>query len=210
MGFEEVVSRAPGGALVALHARRVDAQHVAAPAQALRLVDGARVADHVAERASGPLAVALEQLRESRVREPAQLVDPDRQREVVEGEDRRDAVLVAGVEHPPVMVELGGRELTAGGLDACPLDAEPERVEAQPREHCDVVAIAVVEVACVARGLDAGAAVAVLPPPPVAVRVAALDLVRADRGAEQESLGEGGGHFPSSFPHVGPSPGRRP
>src|SRR6266581_540622 len=186
-------------ALIAGDARRCASRRLSA---ALRLVDGAYIADQVAERESGPLAVALEQPRESRVSEPAQPVDPHRQREVVEGEDGCDAELVAGLEHPPVVIELGGRELTVGRLDARPLDAEPERVDAEPREHRDVVAVAVVEVAGVARGLDAGRAFAVLPPPPVGVRVAALDLVRADSGAEKESLGEGGGHFHSSFPHV--------
>src|SRR5216684_2093819 len=199
VSFEEIVRRAPCGALVALHARRIDAQHVAAPAETLGLVDGARVADHVAECASRALAVAFEQPGEARVREPSQLVDPQRQREVMEGEDRSHAVLEAGLEHPPVVVELGCRELAIGRLDPRPLDPKPEGVEAEPREHRDVVAVAVVEIARVAGRLDAGRAFAVLPPPPVRVRVAALDLVRADRGAEKETLGEGGGHSTAVF-----------
>ena len=104
----------------------------------------------------------------------------------MEGDDWRQAVLVAGCEHPPVVVELSVGELALGRLDPGPLDPEPERVEAQARNQLDVFAVAVVEVARVSRRLTAGTSIGVLPAPPVAVDVPALDLVSRLRGAEEE------------------------
>src|ERR1700730_9746901 len=119
-------------------------------------------------------------------------MQPQRQREVVEGEDGEDAVLVARREHPAVMLERRARELPFGGLDARPLDAESEGVEPEVALQRDVLSIAVVEVAGVAGRLPARGAGLVLPPPPVAVGVAALDLGAGDRGAEDEAGGKHG------------------
>ena len=85
------------------------------------------------------------------------------------------------------MVELGGRELPFGRLDAGPLETETECVEAEPGGQLGVLPVAVVEVAGVARGLPAGGSLTVLPLPPVAVDVATFDLVSRLRGSDQES-----------------------
>src|SRR5207249_3661028 len=122
--------------------------------------------------------------------ESSLLVQPQRHGEVVEGHDGGDPVLVAGVEHPPVVGELGAREFALRRLDARPLDPEAEAVEPQAGEHRDVLAIAVIEVARVAGRLPAGGRLDVLPPPPVGVGVVALGLVGRDRGAEQEAFRE--------------------
>src|ERR1700730_4409653 len=103
---------------------------------------------------------------------------------MVEREDWRDGMPVTGLQHPPVVVERGTRELTLGRFDASPLDAESKCVHAEMREHCDVFFVTVIEVASVAGRLSAKGSLPVLPPPPIAVGVAALDLVGADGGAE--------------------------
>src|SRR5438093_5483159 len=86
------------------------------------------------------------------------------------------------------MVERGVRELVLLRLDARPLDAEAECIEAEPGHHLDVLSIPVVEVACVARRFDAGRPWAVLPVPPVAVGISAFDLVRRGCGAKEETF----------------------
>jgi len=103
-------------------------------------------------------------------------------------------MLVAGLEHSPVMVELCARELALDRLDASPFDPEPESVEAEAGQHCNVLLVPVVEVAGVAGGLFADGAFPVLPPPPIAVGVAALDLVRADGRTKKEAVREIVGH----------------
>src|SRR2546428_10213107 len=87
------------------------------------------------------------------------------------------------------MVERGVRELVLLRLDPGPLDAEAERIEAEPGHQLDVLSIPVVEVACVARRFHARRPRAVLPFPPVTVGIATLDLVRRGCGAEQETFG---------------------
>src|SRR2546423_1760655 len=118
-------------------------------------------------------------------------LQPTRQCEVVEGHDRREPMLAATDQHATVVIERRPRELALFGLDPRPLDAQAQRVEAEPSHQDDVVAIAVVEIAGVTGGLDAGCAGRVFPGPPVAVDIAPLDLVSRLRGAEQKALGEG-------------------
>ena len=140
--------------------------------------------------------------------ESPQVVQPLRQREVVEGDDRRHRVALTSFQHPPVVVELGDRELALGGLDACPLDAKSEGVHAEAGQHRYVVGVPVVEVAGIAGRLPAKGPFAVLPPPPIAVGIAALDLVGADRRAKEEAVWKGVAHQPecSTAACVGAAP----
>ena len=117
-------------------------------------------------------------------------MQPQRQREVVKGDDRGDVVLAARDQHAAVVLERGLGELALGRLDPRPLDAEPEGVVAEVGLDGDVLPVAVVEVAGVARRLQARGAVFVLPPPPVAVGVPPFHLVRRNRGAHQEAGGQ--------------------
>ena len=116
---------------------------------------------------------------------------------MMKGYDRRDLVLVTACEHAAVMVECGARELAGLGLDARPFDREAVGVEAEPREHRDVVGVAMVLVAGVARRLDERRAGRVLEHPEVAVDVVALDLVRGSGGTPKKVGGKSetlGGH----------------
>ena len=170
--------------------RRVDAQQPAARTQSLWFVDGAGERHPVAEGGRRTVAVALEQGRKALRGEASLLVHPPWQREVVEGDHRDDAVLEAGVEDAAIVSEGGPRELAFSRLDARPFDAESKRGQAEAGQHRDVLWVAVVEVAGVARRLTARRGGDVLPPPPVGVGVAALGLVGGDRGAEQEGVRE--------------------
>jgi len=102
----------------------------------------------------------------------------------MEGHDGLDPVLMARREDMSVVVELSLRELALGWLDAGPFDAEPESVKPETSQEGDVLAKSVVEVTSVTRWLQAGGALPVLPFPPVAVDVAAFDLVRPRRRAD--------------------------
>src|SRR5438445_965528 len=120
MGFEQILRGGPCTLDIALATRWVHAEHIAAETEALRLIDGAGVTDQVAKRRRYAVAVPLEQLRKSRRREAALVVEPHRQREVVKREDGRDPLLAAGGEHAPVVVERGARELALGPARCAP------------------------------------------------------------------------------------------
>ena len=111
--------------------------------------------------------------------------------EVMKGYDRRDLVLVTACEHAAVMVERGARELAGFGLDARPFDREAVGVEAESREHRDVVGVAMVLIAGVARRLDERRPRRMLENPVVAIEVVALDLVGGGRCAPQKIGGKG-------------------
>ena len=100
-------------------------------------------------------------------------------------------MLAAADEYPTVVIERCPRELALLGLDPRPLDAETQCVEAELSHQGDVVAVAVIDIAGVTGGLDAGCAGRVFPCPPVAVDIATLNLVSRLRGAEQKARGEG-------------------
>ena len=105
--FEEVVDRSLRALSVVGVAGRVDPEQPAARAQALRFVERAGVRDPVAERLRRPVAVALEKGRKTLRGDAALVVQPLRDGEVMERDDRGHAVLVAGVEHAPVVGQLG-------------------------------------------------------------------------------------------------------
>src|SRR5438094_1336535 len=191
VGLEHVSRDPPHGIDVPFAPGRVDAEKEATLAEPFRFVDGAGIRDQVAERGGGAPAVALEQRRKSIEEEATVRLQPARQREVVERHDRRQPMLAAAEQYPTVVIQRGPREFALFGLDPRPLDAQAQRVEAEPRHQGDVVAMAVVEIAGVTGGLDAGCASRVFPRPPVAVDIAPLDLVSRLRGAEQKALGEG-------------------
>src|SRR6202162_36911 len=109
---------------------------------------------------------------------------------MMKGYDRRDLVIVTACEHAAVMVECGARELAGLGLDAGPFDREAVGVEAEPREHRDVVGVAMVLIACVARRLDERRPRRVLEHPVIAVEVVALDLVGGGGSAPKEVCGK--------------------
>ena len=155
MRLEEVVVCASSALAVLCVAGRVDAEDISALTEALGLVDGARVSDQVAKGRRGAIAVAREQLGEAVMREPAELVQPHGQGEVVKGHHGDDPLLAARGQHPTVMVEGGQRELALRGLDPRPLDAESKRRQPDIGHQRYVLSITVVEVACIPRRLDA-------------------------------------------------------
>ena len=67
-----------------------------------------------------------------------------------EGDDRDHVVIAARGEDPTIVVKSSDGELSVGGLDACPLDAEAEGIQPEAGEQGDIVAVVVKEVACVA------------------------------------------------------------
>src|SRR2546430_11530712 len=189
--LEHIAGDPPHAINVALTPGRVDTEDEATLAEPLRFVDGAGIGDQVAERGGGVPAVPLEQRWEFIVEEAPVRLQPTRQREVVEGHDRREPMLAATDQHATVVIERRPRELALFGLDSRPLDTQAQRVEAEPSHQDDVLAMAVVEIAGVTGGLDAGCAGRVFPRPPIAVEVAPLDLMGRLRRAEQKALGKG-------------------
>ena len=188
-----------------LQPRRVELQRQRADEILIRaevgLIDGACDADQIAEMCGGALAVSGEQLGGLLVFPSAVTGDPSRGREMMKGHDRRDLVLVTACEHAAVMVECCDGELAGLGLDPRPFDREAVGVEAEPREHRDVVGVAMVLIAGVARRLDERRPGRVLEHPVVAVEVVALDLVGGSRGAPKEVGGKSetiGGHRTST------------
>ena len=155
-----------------------------------RLVDRAVPVDPVAERAHHGLAVAGEQGRRAEVRPPASARDPAGEGEVVQRHHRRETCLAHHVGHPPVVVELVLRDGAVLGLDPRPLDGVPVGVEPEARQRGDVLRVAAVVVAGDATPVDARGVRTLLPVPPVAVGVAALDLVGRRRRAPEERRGE--------------------
>src|SRR5580693_7213551 len=139
---------------------------------------------------SRALAVSREQPRSFFVFPSAVAGDPSRRSEMMKGYDGRDLMLVTAREHAAVMVECGARELARLRLDAGPFDGKAVGVEAEPREHRDVVGVAMVLIAGVARRLDERRPRRVLENPVVAIEVVALDLVGGGRCAPQKIGGK--------------------
>ena len=110
---------------------------------------------------------------------------------MVEGDDRSQSKLPTGGQYAPVMVERRDREFAFLRFDPGPFDAEAKGIEAESRHQGDVVAVTVIEVAGIAGGLDAWRAVAMLPLPPIAVGIAAFDLMGRRRSAEEEAFRKG-------------------
>ena len=73
---------------------------------------------------------------------------------MVKGDDRRDAVLVAGRQHPAVMFEFGVGELALLRLDARPFDREAIGVEAERRQQGNIGRVAMIMVAGIPGRLD--------------------------------------------------------
>ena len=185
---EDVVDRPPQRGVAP--SGREGAGEVAEHGDDVGLVERATPADEVAERLRRRAAEAGEAIGRLRLLPAAVVRHPTGRREVVEGDDRRDAVLVARRAHPAVVVECGLGELALLRLDATPLDREPVRAEAELGKQRDVLGVAVVVVDGVAAGLGAAARGVVLPCPPVVVPVAALDLVGGGRRPPEEAVGE--------------------
>ncbi len=202
-GLQHVIRTAVRGLQVLVHPRervevapagREHPDDVAHQRHDVRFVDRAAHRDEITEVGDGTLAVPREAI-DDLVRLPAaERGHPARGREVVERHDRSHALLVALGDDAPVVVEGGARELAVLGLDARPLDREAIGAEAELAHEADVLRVAVVAVAAVARRLDAGRAGLVLERPPVVVPVAAFDLVRGRCCAPHEVFGEGHRH----------------
>ena len=129
------------------------------------LVQRARAGDQIAQVGGGALAEAGEAIRGGRLGPAAARDHPAGRREVVEGDDGLEAVLVARRAHAAVVVERGAREVPVLRLDAAPLEREAIRGESERREQPHVVGVAVVVVAGVGARLHARACPACAPRP---------------------------------------------
>lgn len=156
----------------------------------VRLIDGADVADALADHRCAGRDVAGEELDRAVGGPAAARLEPLRHGEVVQGDHGAQAALDGALDHAAVVGEFGPGELALGRFDPRPLDGEPVVGEAQTGQRVHVLVPAVVAVARVQAGLlDVGAR-GVLLDPPVAVGVVALDLVGGRGGAPQEAFGE--------------------
>ena len=167
-----------------------ETQHLVQERPQVGLVDRAGERHEIAEVPHRALAEAGEALRRPRLLPASGGRDPAGRGEMVKGEDRREAVLVAGGEHAPVVLERRARELALLGLDARPLEREAVRVQPEIGHQGDVVRVAVVVVAGIAGDLGVVRAGRVLEQPAVVVDVAALDLVAAVAAPHRKPSGK--------------------
>ena len=125
-------------------------------------------------------------------RPPAAPGHPPGQGEMVVGDDRGHTPFETGLDHAAVVVQGCPRDVAGLGLDAGPLQREAVRVETEFRQQSDVLAVAVVVVAGVARRLHEGGMLGPLEGPDVGVDIAPFDLVTGSRRSPEEAVGKRG------------------
>ena len=130
---------------VVLDPRRVLALEVPHDGDHVRLVDGAGPSDEVAQVGRRPLDEAGETLGGVGRLPSTAGGEPQRGREVMEGDDGDDPVAVAGRAQPPVVLQRGNGELAFGGLNPAPLQREAVRPESHVGHELEVLAPAVKE-----------------------------------------------------------------
>ncbi len=168
------------------------AEEVGHQAEDVELVDGHPVLHPVAEVRGGHPGPRREALRRVGL-EPEVLAQPVGVGEVVQGDERLEAALVAGVDDGAVAGQRGVVELPVGGLATRPLDGEAEGVGAGGHDAVELLLVVVPEVERHARGLDVALG---LPAEPVVAGLAgpvvpALDLEPGRGDTEEEVLGDG-------------------
>lgn len=99
---------------------------------------------------------------------------------------RLEPVLPAGREHPAIVLQLRERKLTFFGFDARPFDREAVGIEAERREQCHIIRVAMIVVAGVSGGFGIDSAVEMLEQPRIAVYITTLNLMRRRRRAPKK------------------------
>src|SRR5882672_9125786 len=133
-------------------------------------------------------AESRKQLRGLRVLPPALRGKPARRGEVIEREHRCDPMLMAGGQHPPVMLQFRRQKFTGRRFDPRPFQGKSVGIEAETRQQRDVLAVELVVIAGIARTLGKDRRLDMLQQPNVAVDVAALHLMTGGGGAPQKSF----------------------
>jgi len=155
------------------------------------LVDGHPQRHQVPQCLDAAAGVPAEGLDDLVVLPAADVRQPHRVGEVVQGDHRGHATVPERAHHLAVVVQRGRVELAAPGLDPAPLQRQAVGVVAHPTEEVEVLAEADVVLAGVPAaipGLDLPGPL--LPAPPVAVAVVPFNLVRGRGGAPEEALTE--------------------
>ena len=153
-------------------------------------IERAGHADEIAEVFRDAVAVAREPVRRGGVLPAPGGEEPPRRGEVVVGDHRRQPVVVARLEHPPVVVQFRDGEVSFLRFDARPLQREAVGGEPERGDQRDVLAVAVVVVDGVSGGLGEDRAGEVLEEPRVAVGVVALHLVGGVATPQRKVVGE--------------------
>jgi len=154
------------------------------------LVDRAPQPDELAQLLGHPAHERQPRVSRARRRPPAAPAEPGGRGEVVERDHRCHALRPQLAQHLPVVLDLGAVEVALGGLHPGPLDRQPVRVVVQPAQLGEVLPEPPVLVAGRVGAVAGQDATALLELPPVAVVVAALDLVRRRGAAPQEPVRE--------------------
>jgi hypothetical protein len=128
VGHQQVVDHGHGVADRQVAGRRMEAQHPAGQGQGVGLVQRDPVAAPVTQPGHHPGHVGGEALGRAR-HEPELLAQPPRVGEMAEGDDRREAPLVAGGQDGPVVVEGRLVDLALGRFDPGPLDRQAQGVD---------------------------------------------------------------------------------
>ena len=104
----------------------------------------------------------------------------------MQGHHGHQSASMARFDHAAIVIESGSRELARGGFNSCPLDRKPVRVETQRLNDVQVILVAVPRVTRITTGGLAQGVGLVFISPPVAIGIAALDLVGRCRGSPVE------------------------
>lgn len=152
----------------------------------IRFVDRAGLADQVAEGASGAFAIAREAVDRFRIFPAAIAREPQRCREMMEGDDRKDPERMALRNHAAIMIERSLRMETFFRFDARPLDRETVGAETETFEQREVMAVPMIVIARIAGRFRKKAVGRHLHQPQVARRIAAFHLMRGRCGAPEE------------------------
>ncbi len=165
--------------------------------------------DQASEATSDSFGITREQIGPVIHLEAAAHREPAWHGEVGERDDRRQAMFVAGFQHPAVMGEGRGRVAPLFRFDPRPFQSDPVAIETERGRQGDILGIAVIAVAGVAGRFAKQGGLYIFIQPAVRIDIVALGLMSRGGSAPQKARrrGERGagvtGQIGLGLPHRG-------
>src|SRR5581483_7379417 len=116
----------------------------------LRFVDSERIGHIAGQCFCGGRAEASEERRRVWIQPAAGFCQPARRAAVKKCNRRIDMMAPAAFDHAFVIIDLGSREVSTGGLYSCPFNREPVGIESEMCQERDILLIPVIAVAGIA------------------------------------------------------------